>query len=343
MLRARYTSRRLMSNRRTYGRRTGRYYGRRRQGFLSTGRTGKSHFSSCLAVYNNPFSTATTNPKIPDGKVYSSAGVRLQAVQELVNDSSESMDILLFPGLSNGLIVSSTSSGTPAGDPYSIPYRDHGRISATAGQYGQVSAPIHKWRLVSQALKVTLVNNSDENDGWFEAIRIQGSDDSGFGASTRAGESPSTGFIGAGGASTMPANTSTNLVEHPTYVTGKLRDIHRYMFHLMPQGNDHEFNIIPREPASSLEFVKSQLDNESFDMVFIRVHGRTGSAPTRLMLHVVSNQEVVYDEASFMTRYHSEARGNNLAFQSNKKRKMEHPANTTAALLHMARLQQARW
>lgn len=340
MLRARYTSRRLMSNRRTYGRRTGRYYGRRRQGFLSTGRTGKSHFSSCLAVYNNPFSTATTNPKIPDGKVYASTGIRLQAVEEVQNDASENMDILLFPGLSNGLIVSSTNKGTPAGDPYSIPYRDHGRTQA-GPSYAQVSAPIHKWRLVSQALKITLVNNSDENDGWFEAIRIQGSSDSGFASTIRSGET--TAIIGAGGAPVLPAITSTNLVEHPTYVTGKLRDIHRYMFHLMPQGNDHEFQIIPREPANATEFVHSQLDNESFDMVFIRIHGRTGAAPTRLMVHVVSNQEVVYDESSFMTRYHSEARGNNLAFQANKKRKMEMPANTTAALIPMARLQQARW
>jgi len=327
-----------MSNRRTYGRRTGRYYGRRR-GFLATGRIGKSHVSSCAAVYNNPFSTATTNPKIPDGKVYSSTGVRLQGVTEVVNDGTETMDILLFPGLNNGVSVTSTLGAASKG----LPYRDHGLFNTGALPQGQLSASIHKWRIVSQALKITLVNNSDENDGWFEAIRVQGSADSGFGPATQLDGSPPGVYVGADVAGVLPALSATSLVEHPTYVTGKLRDIHRYMFHLMPQGNDHEFNIMPRTVETNEEFVQSCLDNESYDSVFIRVHGRTGSAPTRLMLHVISNQEVVYDEGTFMTRYHSEARGNQASMARIKAARQNNPANSLAGLIPMARLQQARW
>lgn len=325
-----------MSGRRTYARRTGRYYGRRRQGFLPTGRVGRSHFSSCCAVYNNPFSTATTNPKIPDGKAYSSCGIRLQSVTEFTNDSTEAMDILLFPGLSNGVVL---QNNTALGMAH-MPYKDHGRWDEF--NTSQVNAPIHKWRVVSQALKISLINNSDENDGWFEAIRVQGSMDSGFAGVLDTTTSPNSRYIG-GVDTTMPAISSNNLVEHPTYVTGKLRDIHRYMFHLMPQGNDHEFNILPRTSYGIEDMTAASLDNEAFDMVFIRVHGRTGSAPTRLMLHCVCNQEVVYDEGSAMTRYHSEARGNSVAFEGVKKRKRETPANTLAALIPMARLQQARW
>lgn len=298
---------------------------------------GKNHMQDCLAVYHNPFSVATTNPKIPDGKVYASTGLRLQAVAEVVNDGTESMDILLFPGLSNGLTVSSSTGGTPAGTPWSIPYKAHGRFSQTTTypleQLG--TTPIHKWRLVSQGLKITLINNSDENDGWFEAIRIQGNADGGFKPTLSANEPAGSGsYIGAGGSTTLPAVQDTNLVEHPTYVTGKLRDIHKYLFHLMPQGNDHDFTIISKSQGSDEEFANACLDNESFDMVFIRVHGRTQAAngtPTRLMVHVVANQEIVYEEASFMTRYHSESKGNDALFKASKRKKQESSINTRAA------------
>jgi len=328
-----------MSGRRTYGRRTGRYYGRRR-GFLATGRVGSSHFSACAAVYNNPFSTATTNPKIPDGKVYASTGVRLQSVREVANDDNGNMDILLFPGLNNGCCISSADTTTAV---VSMPYRDHGMFESGPLPSTQIAASIHKWRIVSQALKITLVNNSDENDGWFEAIRIQGSSDSGFLPTSQLDDTPPGVYVASGGVDPLPMVSSTNLVEHPTYVTGKLRDIHRYMFHLMPQGNDHEFNVMPREVTTNEQFVSSCLDNESYDAIFIRVHGRAGAAPTRLMLHVISNQEVVYDESSFMTRYHSEAKGNATAFARVKASRQQKPANSLAGLIPMARLQQARW
>nr|QTE03400.1 MAG: capsid protein [Nandayus nenday CRESS-DNA-virus sp.] len=331
-----YYSRRLIPGRRTYSRRrVGRYRrGAYRRGFVSAGRVGKSHFSACSAVYHNPFSTATTNPKIPDGKTYASTGLRLQAVTEISNDATGPIDILLFPGLGNGVVIDSSDTAI-SGNTRSMPYNDHGRFSDSP--YTQTSAAIHKWRIVSQALKITLINNSDENDGWFEAIRIQGSDDSGFGPAEIDGEEGN--FIGASTAGTLPALSSTNLVEHPTYCTGKLRDIHKYLFHLMPQGNDHDFNIIPR--ATTLEFAGPNLDNENYDMVFIRVHGRAGSAsPTRLMLHVVSNQEVVYDEGTFMTRYHSECQGNKRKFDSVRESRVENGENTRAGKVIKARMYQ---
>jgi len=335
-----YYSRRLIPGRRTYSRRrTGRYRrGAYRRGFVSAGRVGKSHFSACSAVYHNPFSTATTNPKIPDGKTYASTGLRLQAVKEVANDATGPIDILLYPGLGCGCIIDSTETSTE-GNTRSMPYNDHGRWDPDLPG-GQISAPIHKWRIVSQALKITLINNSDENDGWFEAIRVQGSDDSGFGNVQGTTETGEGQFIGASTPGTLPAMTSQNLVEHPTYCTGKLRDIHKYLFHLMPQGNDHDFNILPRE-LTSTTFAGPNLDNENYDMVFIRVHGRAGSAsPTRLMLHVVCNQEVVYDEGSFMTRYHSECQGNKRKFDSVRESRVENGENTRAGKVIKARMYQ---
>jgi len=314
--------RRFLRDRRTYARRRLPF---RRRGFVSTGGVDRSHFTQCLAVYHNPFSTATTNPKIPDGKVYASTGVRLQSVTEFQNDATDTMDILLFPGLSNGVCL---QNGPGLGINH-MPYRDHGRFS-TDSQPVSVGAAIHKWRLVSQALKISLINNSDENDGWWEAIRVQGGPDSAFSATLDVTTDPDTLFIGAGTSTVFPAVSATSLVEHPTYCTGKLRDIHRYMFHLMPQGNDHDFNIVPRTP-SALEFNSHQIDNEAYDMIFIRVHGRTGAQPTRLMLHCVSNQEIIYDEQSFMTRYHNNSPGNSQYFDRAKRSRQQNSQNHPAA------------
>lgn len=318
----------LSPRRRTYARRLVRRP-RYRRGYLkNTGGITKSHMSSCLAVYHNPFSTATTNPKIPDGKVYASTGIRLQAVGEMVNDATDNMDILLFPGLQNGLITASSLSTNSNCTVY--PYKDHGRFDGTI-PLNQTGQAMTKWRLVSQALKITLINNSDENDGWFECIRCQGHSQSGFDLVGVSGGNGGDEVIGSANPIQIPAISSTNLVEHPTYVTGKLRDIHRYLFHLMPQGNDHEFTNIERDYDSNAEAVKASLQSEAYDMVFIRVHGRTGASPTRLMLHVVSNQEVVWDESSSNTRFHSESRGNRASFERSKRNRQENAENHRAA------------
>lgn len=335
----RYTARRLAGDRRVYARRTGRArYGRRR-GYVSTGAVGRTHFNACAAVYMNPFSTATTNPKILDNKVYASTGIRLQAVTEITNDATGTVDILLFPGLGNGVVVQSSLEAGATGT--CMPYQAHGRWSESGFPKTMIGAPIHKWRIVSQAMKLTLVNNSDENDGWFEAIRVQGSADSDFQNVVQASAGEGS-FIGQTNGTLPAAGSNAQMVEHPTYCTGKLRDIHRYMFHLMPQGNDHEFNILPRSCENAEEFCNANIDNESYDMVFIRIHGRAGALPTRLMAHVVCNQEVVYDEASFMTRYHSESKGSAAAHENVKKRKRDHTP-ISAALTVRSRLTRSLW
>jgi len=112
----------------------------------------------------------------------------------------------------------------------------------------------------------------------------------------------------------VPANelpsvdVERQLVENPTYVTGKLRDIHRHVFQLAPQGSDHDFRELPSAFLSGNPVGNTNpLLDDNFDAIYIRIHGRTGSeSPTRIMTHIVSNQEVIYDEAATLCRYHSE-------------------------------------
>jgi len=328
-----YRRRTVRTRRRpAYRRRTG--YRRTMTRRLPMGRklysAGRSSISQNLAVYHNPFSTATTSPRIPDNKVYSSCGVRLQAVGEFVNDSEGTMDFLIFPGINNMFAAQGVASGGSALSNL-LPFTNHASFILSGTTWGQPpETSVHKWRGVSFGCKFTLVNNSDENDGWWEAIRVQGSDTSGFGMSIiEAGRA-----VIAGSTSTsFPAiNVGiTNMPEHPTYVTGKLRDIHKYAFNLNPQGSDHEFEIFGRENTAQ-QMTETALDNENFDMIYVRVHGRAGvNTPTRIMAHVVANQELIYDEASSMSRYHSNTRGSSSAMAVARKRLMENSANQRAA------------
>lgn len=275
---------------------------------------GRSKVSDHLAVYHNAFSTATTNPKIPDGKSYHSCGIRLQAVKEFSNDATGTMEFLFFPGLNNGCHAQSVVA-TSFGE-ISMPYSNHAVIQ---NRIQEGSSQIMKWRVVSQASRITLVNNSDENDGWWEAIRVQSSandvNNNGFEFNDIGGND-----IVGGAQTSFPGIVpqATTLVEHPTYVTGKLRDIHRHIFDLMPQGSDHDFRELPFDTMTPGQC----LDTSNYDCIYVRIHGRAGSTtPTRVMIHTVCNQEVLYDESSTLSRFHSESDNHSAAFQASKRKR----------------------
>jgi len=279
--------------------------------YMSRGTGVKPKVNSDLQVYHNAFSTATTNAKIPDGRCYNSAGIRLQAVKEFTNDDTGTMNFLFFPGINNGVLARSVVETGPDGI---MPYTSHAPFSDATGTQTP-GDEIARWRVVSQAHRVSLVNNSDENDGWWEAIRAQVSP-----LSTRWQLELVDGSYYIGGAAgDMPGiDSSLNMVEHPTYATGKLRDIHRHVFDLMPQGNAHDFNDL-RDNNNSEELM---LDLKNYDCILLRVHGRSGaSTPTRVVVHSVCNQEVLYNEASSLSRYHSEATNNSAIFEASKRRR----------------------
>lgn len=289
-----------------------------RRGMIN--RAGSTRLRQQLATYYNPFSTATTNPKIPDGKAYHSAGIRLQAVKEFVMSTGNTLDLLLFPGLSNGLIVAKQD---PASTRY-MPYQSHGRfVGNTTLMEQPVETTISSWRVVSQGLKITLTNNSDENDGWWEAIRVQPGFASSFGMVNPEGDG--SFYIGttADSADLPAVDVDKQMVENPSYVTGKLRDIHKHLFCLAPQGKDHDFTkILARFSETDAEGYPTAADlnfDFNFDCIYIRIHGRSGATPTRIMTHVVSNQEVIYDEGAQLTRYHSETEHNEAAFDRAKR------------------------
>lgn len=295
----------------------------RRRSYARRGGYRKSPVTRHLAVYHNAFSTASTGAKIPDGKSYHSTGIRLQAVKEFTANTNGTMDFLIFPGINNGMVAAGVTDNDAS---WGMPYTSH-CVLDTVGDFPSQAdeTRILRWRIVSQACKFTLTNNSDENDGWWEAIRVQthGTSAEGF-ALVLHGDGRTV--IGPGTTGQIPGITLgsfPNFVEHPTYVTGKLRDIHRETFDLMPQGADHDFQRL--EPGMyPPALIEAFSDSENYDAVIVRIHGRGGTGtPTRVMAHMVSNQEVLYDENTSLARYHTESPNALTIFQSSKRKRTE--------------------
>lgn len=127
------------------------------------------------------------------------------------------------------------------------------------------------------------------------------------------------------------------IAQHPSYRTGLLRDIHKEYFQCLPNYKDHD--VIQQSDAYRFgvgdinsvrtigaaadgrgvafnagsetvrEFINSKVD-PSFDMVYIRIHGRKdASNPSRLHYNLCCNHEVTYKtntiEGRFMTPTHN--------------------------------------
>lgn len=287
------------------------------------------------AIQTNPFTSVTINPKIPDGRQPMSCGQRFQSVREVTCDAEGKIECTFFPGFNNG-VVFNRSKGTVVGVPGDntvdppvsavignaevMKYEPHSTFildesAPTPAQFTIYQDPpvkVARWRLVSQALRVSLVNACEESDGWFEAIRIQLPNESTslqMRKSTTSGASmvltvdPASGAVGPQSSPPECDLPATNWVQHPTYVSGKLKDIDKYIFQLRSQGEDHEFKVF----NDAMAYWYPGFIDTSYDAIAIRINGRGGTeTPSRLLFHVVSNQELVFDESSHLARFHSE-------------------------------------
>lgn len=309
------------------------------------------------AVVRNPFSTAVTHAKLPDGAVSMSSSCRYSMSYD-ISDQSGFVDILLLPGFSAPIITRQAKAvtGTPntyglrdvSIRGYTVPSRHTAITLNTAGTLATVehnkSVP-NQYRVVSQGLRISMINNSQDNDGWFEAIRINPSyTPSDFGI-TEEGTATSgkiypipavfeNALLGIEGVSASSSdNNRVDLSMNPSYIAGKLRDIHKHTFFLHRQENN-DFIELPRistlpitavaaGPADSptalngtaayKNITPSQttdcwwVDNH-MDAILIRCRAQPitsgGSTPgVRLHMHLVQHVEECYDEASDIFRF----------------------------------------
>lgn len=308
-----------------------------------------------LEVFHDPFSNSTTQPKIPDGKAIESLGLSLQSVGELKNKedaspfegSAEEIHLMLFAGQNAGLVAYNVddtgSSGATSFNVYG--YEDAGGcnwqpVSVAGGaclqhtEYGQ-------WRTVSSGLRLSMLNAIEEDDGWFEAVRIN--------APLDATEDYILATLDRTAVSTVKdngcvipihpfSNSSSDLAERtlsnePSYVTGLMRDLENYQFELHGKMDHHDFvqgkrtidltgdHISSANPlslpftggfaenASEVYDVINQYIDPGYDMIYIRLHCRANvsTSPTlngsRLHFNLVSNQEVTYRGDQRDSRY----------------------------------------
>lgn len=239
-----------------------------------------------LAAFHNPFSKVVQQPRIPDGKATNSLGVRCQSVKDMKVGNAVSWDlakntthIFLFPGISSSVIAFNTPTNFQNEDPqnrdfYVMGYKDHapffvgtdlqwfrndGSEEATLSNTKKIA----KWRLVSAGLKMSLINNDETNDGWFEAVRINNcmaNEDfmlttmNNLNLNSMGAVTPSINFA-------QQMENETSLVEETSYQTGLLKDIHKYTFNLHPTTDQIEFktmnedynlrNNIPDDPTTT--------------------------------------------------------------------------------------------
>lgn len=247
-----------------------------------------------LQVYTksllDPFDKGMSQPKLLDGKVPRSSGIRLRATGEITCSGTSSTYLALIPGVSN-VICWRVDDDPAVQEETPPPFQGH--LDALADR-----SNVKGVRTVGTALRLSLVNSADQNEGYWEAARIPTSNlDCKFYV---ADPDPA-------GDGSVPAVTNTavsmnlgslDLSNYQTYLTGKLRDIHRYQFKLNAIDNDINFAKILTEPPQVNQFV-----SEQWDTIIIKIHGRVEvGAPSMIMYDCISCQEVIYKENTALAR-----------------------------------------
>lgn len=206
---------------------------------------------------------------------------------------------------------------------------------------------IAKWRMVSQGVKISYIGNMTKDDGWFEAIRVPvvtflAETKDGVNKGTNWETPPGPNWIDQKQSGDMPAHTAPNLMNpyfaninfanHPSYVHDKLKNIHKYRFDLAPMGTNHAWANMEEEIEAYKDFATpgefllrnqkimqfaEQTVDPSYDMILIKIHGRkikyNPTIPsslyqcTRLLVHCVQNQEIIFADASISARLHDSA------------------------------------
>lgn len=228
-------------------------------------------------AFIDPFDRKVDQVKLYDGHYLRSHSVKLRTSGRLTLKSSEASYVILHPGINNSITwrtadaVDATNPNTPP------PYTSH--ASTTADRGG-----IHAYRLINAGVRFMLMNSSDENEGYFEAVRFQETLTQPFFNNPN-----NTLSLGDGAVAGL---SSRNWPDNPSYQTGKLRDIHKYLFRL---------NNLEEDPNFSSNLVDNR--DFQFDFIMIRFWGRTEStSPSILMYETACNQEVVYKDGTALAR-----------------------------------------
>jgi hypothetical protein len=285
---------------------------------------GENSVMKQLAVLKNPFSNATQHPKIPDGKAQSSLSRRMRTTKEIqsvsILDQTAPIHIVMLPILGCPVIAFTCEPEAPFKAKHKPFFFDGAKLGYKYGERrstGTADAPslfwrfnnseISQWRIVSEGLRLQLMNTVEENDGWYEACRFNPRE--WISDYAIMPQKPSGDYTDDAAAvisfATDVANSSlqllpdegmisgylgnTNLATQPGYETGLLKDIHKKMFHLAPHGCESDFCVMKETGVlgviaggGSVETPASHIAHFSVDEVNLVSHQRLNLARTQL-------------------------------------------------------------
>lgn len=232
-----------------------------------------------VTSFLDPFDRTLTQPKLLDGSVDRSSGLRFRNTGQCSLDKTGAAQyFFLLPGFGNCLafqLAANQNSVTTA----------HASHVATEAD----RANIKRIRNVSTGLRFTLLNSADQNEGYWEAIRmpITSSD-------------LIVALAGSYRVSPILNYAIANMANYHSYQRGMLKDIHRFQFKLNSINPDHDW-MTPR-PLDANVTVNDVFD-PTFDMIVIKMIGRIDATiPSTLMYETASNQEVVYADNTALSR-----------------------------------------
>ncbi|BBE21063.1 putative structure protein [Chaetoceros tenuissimus DNA virus SS12-43V] len=313
-------------------------------------------------AYLHPMAGTGIRPKIHGDSSQLSIGVSNKYVTQYDSDNiqrGETIDIILYPGLNggmvtncyvdtnpkdpNGLPTSGPMSDLQFGNGYCLGHNEHGNgLQNTAVPVNDAplqiwnNTDITSWRQVSFGAKLQLLNTDETNDGWFEAVRFKMSQDNRQMCITS--DTANTGNINIDDywfvhpkLGFMKRELDEFMVQEPSYMRGRLKDIHNFHFNLKHFDGDHPCQMIPSRIAledmvwndlrtgviensaatglfsdgGHLNDSISNFNYKTMDCIYIKIHpGTTGS---KLLCDVVSNQECVYHPSSDLSQFMDES------------------------------------
>lgn len=292
-----------------------------------------------LHMFHDPFADTTSQPKIPDGKVTESLGVTFSYVGEAslnIAHTTDVMHMILFPGLSVNLIYEDGQTHLGARE-YALPFTTGAPVAdwssfTTSGSDGQVASgddDVAQWRTVSSGVQLKLLNSVEEDDGWWEAVRLVKEHKNTDWRLTTGDDSTNRvlrGAIAPAGLLNDTVLRNRSMANDPSYSTGLLRDLHRVQFELHGKKDHHDFtqgrhNVhIPSQATFAVDTlvdfetifndghdepvdaINTYVDS-GMDMIYIRLHCRSAVSPSRFHVRSMNNLELRFDQSAREHRY----------------------------------------
>jgi hypothetical protein len=273
-------------------------------------------------------------PRIADGSAAKSVANSYRTTTAVTVTAGNVGHVLLWPGLQLGL---AWCNGTPGGinGVSHIRYNNTGDLtcaingftSSGGAQTGLEWSPttsIAKWRLVSQGLRLTCIDNDQTNDGFYEAVRVNRK------KSVRdwypifpTANNPPDAIMVPNYNNLINDLVNDTLVDDDSYMCGSIKSLATRQFNLKPTKNEVRFkpmkNVMLFDTESELiaapntaiggdsgsddvyEILETYQDWD-YDMIYIRLHPGSVNNGNFLMESCV-NFEYIFDQTSTLSKY----------------------------------------